>query len=69
MPDIGFNGRNFYPVNGAITNIAAGAWHSLALLQDGTVAAWGDSGGGQIYVPSGLGPVVAVAGGETTASR
>jgi alpha-tubulin suppressor-like RCC1 family protein len=64
VPDLGFNGRDWYPVNGAITNIAAGAWHSLALLQDGTVAAWGDSSGGQTYVPSGLGSVMAVAGGE-----
>jgi len=43
--------------------IAAGAWHSLALLSNGTVVAWGDDDHGQTNVPPGLTNVVAVAAG------
>ena len=51
--------------------IAAGAYHSLALVRDGTVVAWG--GGttnlspfvdfGQALVPAGLSNVIAIAAG------
>jgi alpha-tubulin suppressor-like RCC1 family protein len=66
------------PVSGlsGVTAIAAGEGHSLALLSDGTVAAWGENGAGQlgdgsrgepsdVPVPvSGLSGVTAVAAGE-----
>ena len=55
--------------------IAAGGYHSLALLEDGTVMAWGEGGSGElgdgttsssdVPVPvSGLSEVVAIAAGE-----
>ena len=46
--------------------IAAGAYHSLALKQDGTVAAWGANDSGQGTVPPELsgGEVVAIAAGD-----
>jgi len=62
-------------LGGPVTAIAAGAYHSVALLADGTVQAWGDNGYGQLgdgsmtssLVPvtvTGLGgPVVAIAAG------
>ncbi|GHF62191.1 hypothetical protein HNQ07_004361 [Deinococcus metalli] len=40
---------------------AAGIWSSVAVKQDGTVAAWGDSGNGESNVPAGLNSVVSVA--------
>lgn len=43
--------------------ISAGAYHGLALRNDGTVAAWGYDGFGQTNVPSGLAGVTAVAAG------
>lgn len=36
-------------VNGAISNIAAGDWHSMVLLNNRTVLAWGDSSHGATY--------------------
>jgi hypothetical protein len=43
----------------------AGAYdHSLALRNNGTVAAWGDNSFGQINVPAGLTNLLAVAGGQ-----
>jgi alpha-tubulin suppressor-like RCC1 family protein len=41
--------------------IAAGAVSSLALKSNGTVVAWGHNDVGQLTVPAGLGPVVAIA--------
>jgi alpha-tubulin suppressor-like RCC1 family protein len=47
VPDLGFNGINWYPVNGAITNIAVGDNHTLALRTDGSIVTWGDNSGRQ----------------------
>lgn len=51
--------------------VAAGAKHSLALLEDGTVRAWGDNSAGQCDVPASLGVVRAIAagGGHSLAIR
>jgi uncharacterized membrane protein len=46
-----------------VIDVAAGAYHNLALKSDGTVVAWGDNGFGQTDVPSGLTGVVDVAAG------
>lgn len=45
----------------AVTAIAVGEKHALALLPDGTVRAWGMNDIGQLNVPAGLDNVVAVA--------
>jgi alpha-tubulin suppressor-like RCC1 family protein len=53
---------------GAVTAIAAGSSHSMALKNDGTVVAWGCQGEfadwGQCTVPSGLSGVNAIAAGN-----
>ena len=46
-----------------VVAIAAGAYHSLAVKNDGTVVAWGWDAGGQSTVPPGLSGVSKVAGG------
>jgi alpha-tubulin suppressor-like RCC1 family protein len=46
-----------------VVAIAAGAFHSLAVENDGTVIGWGDNFQGQAPPPEGLGNVVAIAGG------
>ena len=43
--------------------IAAGGYHSLALLKDGTVLAWGRDWDGEASVPTSLTSVVAIAAG------
>jgi hypothetical protein len=43
--------------------VAAGYYHSLALLTDGTVIGWGDNRYGQTNSPAGLTNVVAIASG------
>ncbi len=48
-----------------IIAIGAGAFHSLAVKDDGTVVAWGWGTGGQITVPYGLTGVTKVTGGNT----
>lgn len=41
--------------------IAGGAEHTLALLSDGTVQAWGDNSNGETDIPAGLSGVTAIA--------
>src|SRR2546428_1636738 len=50
-------------LNEAIS-VAAGAGHSLALLANGTVIAWGDNSFQQASVPLGVTGVVAIAAGD-----
>lgn len=45
------------------TAISAGAFHSLALNEDGTVVGWGRNRDGQTSIPSGLSNVAAIAAG------
>ena len=64
-----YNGSTFVPVfvPPGLTNavaIAGGAGHSLALLEDGTVAVWGFNYYGQTNVPLGLDRITAIAAGE-----
>lgn len=47
-----------------VTAIAAGAYHSLALEENGTVHAWGDNSSGQGRAPRLDLPAVAIAAGE-----
>ncbi len=66
------------PTQSEVVAVSAGAYHSLALLQDGTVLAWGSNEKGQlgigstaeerttpviVSIPSGYGKVTAIAGG------
>src|SRR5947208_13492070 len=46
-----------------VVAVAAGGRHSLALISDGTVVAWGFDNYGQIDVPVGLQGVTAIAAG------
>ena len=46
-----------------VVAIAAGAYHSLAVRGDGTLALWGDNSEGQCTAPDGVSGVVALAGG------
>ncbi len=48
-----------------VVQVAAGYDHSLALLNNGTVVAWGSNGRGQTNIPAGLADVVAVAAGDS----
>ncbi|MCX6874714.1 MAG: cadherin-like beta sandwich domain-containing protein [Verrucomicrobia bacterium] len=48
---------------GVTKSVAAGAYHSVALKTDGTVAAWGNNSYGQTNLPSGLSGVTAIAAG------
>jgi alpha-tubulin suppressor-like RCC1 family protein len=50
--------------NIGVKAIVTSCAHSLALRNDGTVAAWGDNYYGQSNVPSGLSDVIAVAAGS-----
>ena len=47
-----------------VRSIAAGDHHSLALLEDGSVLAWGDGNDGVTTVPAGLSGVQAIAAGS-----
>jgi hypothetical protein len=44
--------------------VAAGAYHSLALLRDGSVRAWGFKGNGRTQVPAELRQVIAISAGR-----
>jgi alpha-tubulin suppressor-like RCC1 family protein len=62
----GYNSAGQASVPQGLTNvvkIAAGGYHSLALLQNGTVVAWGLNANGQANVPAGVSNVVAIAAG------
>jgi alpha-tubulin suppressor-like RCC1 family protein len=58
----GFGLTNPPPLSNVIA-IAAGHYHNLAVLDNGTVTGWGDNTVGKATPPSGLSNVVAVAGG------
>ena len=47
-----------------VVAIAAGGYHNLALLTNGSLIAWGNNGNGQCNVPAGLTNVVAIAAGD-----
>ena len=59
--EAGDNGS--FTVQGHIQAIATGPHHSLALLTDGTVVAWGLNDKGQTDVPEGLTGVIQIAAG------
>jgi hypothetical protein len=46
-----------------VVAVAAGGFHSLALLKNSTVVAWGDNAYGETNIPIGLSNVVAIAAG------
>jgi alpha-tubulin suppressor-like RCC1 family protein len=46
-------------------NVAAGAYHNLAVLTNGMVVGWGENASGQTTAPESLANVVAVAAGES----
>jgi len=48
---------------GAVTQVAAGGFHALALRVDQTLFAWGEGGNGQTNIPVGLTNVVAISAG------
>ena len=48
-----------------VVSLAAGRYHSLGLLSDGTVLAWGTNTYGQLNVPIGLNDVVAIAANDS----
>ena len=59
-------GYGYGPIPSTATNvsaIAAGAFHGLALKNDGSVLAWGNNGFGQTNVPAGLNSVKAITAG------
>jgi hypothetical protein len=61
----GSNGNPTPPIIAdACTQIAAHAFHSLALRTNGDVIAWGYNGSGQCNVPANLGPCQMVTAGE-----
>ena len=58
------NGQSTVPAGlSQVTAIVAGAHHSLALKEDGTVVAWGYNVLGQSTVPAGVSKVTAIAAG------
>jgi hypothetical protein len=64
VPEGGYTGQATVPWGlSNVVALAAGNYHSLALLRDGTVVAWGDNAQDQCSVPPGLSNVVALAAG------
>ncbi|MFM7807263.1 MAG: FG-GAP-like repeat-containing protein, partial [Planctomycetota bacterium] len=60
-------GQSIVPADLAgVSEIAAGGYHSVALLTNGTVRCWGRNNSGQCSVPAGLSGVVAIAAGGNT---
>jgi alpha-tubulin suppressor-like RCC1 family protein len=61
-------GQLAVPAGLRATQVSAGVFHTLALREDGTVAAWGSagdgSGSGNFVIPTGLAGVVQVAAGD-----
>ncbi len=53
------------PVQGHAMSVATGPFHVLAVLDDGSVAAWGNSSSGQTTAPAAASNVVAVAAGKS----
>ena len=51
-------------MNTNAVSIASGAFHILALRDDGTVTAWGNNSSGEANVPSGLSNVIAITAGR-----
>ena len=49
---------------GVVTQISAGARHTLALKTDGTIVAWGTNNEGECDVPAGIGDVSHIAAGQ-----
>lgn len=54
------------PLTQEVVAVAAGAYHSMVLLADGTVVAWGPENFGQSRVPPDLRDVVMIAAGSIT---
>ncbi len=60
------------PAGVSFVQVAAGAWHTVALLSDGSVLAWGNNGDGQCNVPApptGVWYVEVAAGDSHTLAR
>lgn len=58
-------GQTLVPSNAVdASRVAAGTYHSLAVLSNGTLLAWGRGDEGQTMIPPGLSDVVASAGGQ-----
>ncbi len=53
------------PILDNVVQVASGYNHYLALLNNGTVSAWGSNSSGQTSVPSGLTNVIGIAAGES----
>ena len=47
-----------------VVDLAAGDYHSLVLLEDGTVRAWGDNAHGQTRIPARVKNIIAISAGE-----
>jgi hypothetical protein len=52
------------PWTQSAVSVAAGGYHTMALLRNGTVACWGTDSAGQCQVPVGLGGIVQISAGR-----
>ncbi|MCU0792312.1 MAG: autotransporter-associated beta strand repeat-containing protein [Opitutaceae bacterium] len=59
------SGQSTVPPTSLVAAVAAGGYHNLARMSDGTVIAWGENISQQATVPSGLSGVAAVAAGDS----